>query len=125
MEYPTKQITIGTWSGLAYLIDGKWYIRAKVIAEALGVDWNHCLQHIRRHWPRGALHAHYVIGDQSRTVLVLTVGTAVQWLGAFAGNTRMADERRESVLAMAAAIGEQYAAWALADAQRTTDGAAS
>jgi hypothetical protein len=116
MKYETKWITIGTWRGPAYLIDGVWYVRPQYISDDMGLPWRHCRQTVVRRFASSLRHVTKVGGMGGRQVVMLPVDATVQWLCAFAGNMHMPEDRRETVLAMAAAIGAQFADWALASA---------
>lgn len=115
MEYQTKRIAIGSWTGPAYLVDGAWYVRPQSIIEFLGFDWVKVRKKLVARYADEIRLIQKSPGMGAQKPVLMALDAAVQWLAGYAGNNKMADEKRVVATEMAAAIARQFASMALQD----------
>jgi hypothetical protein len=113
MEHQTKRIAIGNWTGLAYFVDGEWYVRPQSIIESLGFDWVKIRKKVVSRYANDIKLVQKSAGMGAQKPVLMRLDAAVQWLAGYAGNNKMAAEKRVVATEMATAIARQFAAMAL------------
>lgn len=113
MERQTKLIAIGSWTGLAYFVDGAWYVRPQSIIEFMGFDWVKVRKKIVSRYADDIKLIQKSPGMGKQKPILMALDVAVQWLAGYALNNKMAPERRVVATDMAVAIARQFAVMAL------------
>lgn len=114
MEREAKFITIGNWSGPAFLIDGYWYVSPQSIVESMGFEWKKTRAKLIAIYGNDIFVMKRPPGMSGKwKPLLMRVDAAMKWLGGLAHNNKMGAERRAVAKAAASAIAAQFAALVL------------
>lgn len=113
MEREGKLITIGIWTGIAYLIDGAWYVNPQALLEHMGFDWVVYRKRVVVRFADDLVLIQRLSGTGKWKPVLMRIDAAVRWMAGFAGNNHLAAQRRVIAEEMAAAIARQFASMAL------------
>jgi len=113
MEREGKLITIGIWTGIAYQIEGSWYVNPQAILEHMGFDWVRWRKRVVIRFADDIVSIQRPSGTGKWKPVLMRLDAAVGWMAGLAGNNHLAAERREIAEEMAAALARQFAAMAV------------
>lgn len=113
MERQGKLIIIGIWTGIAYLIDGEWYVNPQGMLEHMGFDWVTFRKRVVVRFADDIVHIQRPSGTGKWKPVLMRIDCAVRWMAGFAYNNHLAPERRAVAEEMAVAIARQFAFMAL------------
>jgi hypothetical protein len=113
MEREQKLITIGSWTGMAHLVDGTWYVNPQSILEDMGFDWVTFRKRVVVRFRDDILLIRRPSGTGKWKPILMRLEAAVRWMAGFAYNNHLASERRAVAEEMAAAIARQFASMAI------------
>ncbi|MCU0892074.1 MAG: hypothetical protein MUE77_10080 [Sandarakinorhabdus sp.] len=113
MEREGRLVTIGIWTGIAYEIDGAWYVNPQSILEHMGFDWVAHRKRVVVRFADDILLIQRPSGAGKWKPLMMRLDAAVRWMAGFAGNNHLAPERRAVAEQMAAAVANQFASMVL------------